>query len=55
MLDEDPGNAEVSDGDLIVRISAIGGDAPDGVGCRHNLVPNNRLGLTAPDDDQSAR
>ena len=33
VLDEDAGNAEVSDGDLIARISAIRWRAPDSMRC----------------------
>ena len=55
MLDHDAGNAEVGDRNLIARIAAVRGGAPDSVGCRYNLVPNDRLGLTARDDDQCAR
>src|SRR5882672_4531358 len=43
VLYQDSGNAEISDGNLIARISAIGRDTPDGVRCRYNLVPNDRL------------
>jgi hypothetical protein len=55
MLDEDAGNAKVGDRDLIARIAAIRGGTPDGVGCGYDLVANNRLGLTARNENQCTR
>jgi hypothetical protein len=55
MLDQDSGNAKVSDGHLIARVATISGDAPDSVRCRNNLVANDPLGPAARHENQCAR
>jgi len=55
MLDQDSGNAQVSDRDLIARVATFSGDTPDSVRRRNNLVANDPLGPTARKENQSAR
>ena len=55
VLNENPGGAQISDGDDLVSITTIAGCAADGVRCRNNLVPDDVWAPATRDDDQCAR
>ena len=55
VLNENPGDAQVGDGDDFARITTVSGYASDGMWGRDNLMADNVCAPAACDDDQCAR